>query len=93
MRVYSNGFGGYGDGNTGQTWGQFLADPGVGTTPIGYITIDLDAGSFTSTQVMDTTDFDVNGAIYAPEPAGAGDCNRNVDRPWGTFLSAVPTTR
>jgi hypothetical protein len=78
VRVYSNGFGGYGDGNTGQTWAQFLSDPGVGTTQIGYITIDLDAGSFTSTQVMDATDFQVNSAIYAPtasgvpEPAGLG---------------------
>jgi hypothetical protein len=77
VRVYSNGFGGYGDGNTGQTWAQFLADPGVGTTQIGYISLDLDGG-FTGSQVMDTTDFNVNGTIYAPsaspipEPAGLG---------------------
>jgi hypothetical protein len=77
VRVYSNGFGGYGNGNTGQTWAQFLADPGVATTQIGYISLDLDGG-FVNSQVMDTTDFDVNGTIYqpsasaVPEPAGLG---------------------
>jgi len=68
IRVYSDGFGGYGTGNTGQTWAQFLADPGVATTQIGYISLDLDGG-FTGSQVMDTTNFDINGTVYSPSPA------------------------
>ncbi|MGA2212999.1 MAG: hypothetical protein ABSH31_06960 [Bryobacteraceae bacterium] len=67
IRVYSNGFGGYGTGNTGQTWAQFLADPGVGATQIGFISIDLDGGFGQSgSQVMDTTNFDINGVTYKP---------------------------
>lgn len=66
IRVYSNGFAGYGNGNTGQTWAEFLADPGVATTQLSYITLDLDGGSFGPTQVMDIASFDVNGTIYAP---------------------------
>jgi hypothetical protein len=66
VRVYSNGFGGFGNGNTGQTWAQFVAS--VGTVDIGYISLDLDGG-FTGDQVMDTTNFDVNGTVYAPPAA------------------------
>lgn len=65
IRVYSNGFGGFGNGNTGQTWAQFLADPGVAGTQIGFITIDLDGG-FTGNQVMDVGSFNVNGTVYTP---------------------------
>jgi hypothetical protein len=49
-----------------------------GATAVGYITIDLDGG-LTGDQVMDTTDFDINGTIYTPsssptvpEPASIG---------------------
>jgi hypothetical protein len=67
IRVYSNGFGGDNTPNTGQTWAQFLASDGVATTDIGYISIDLDGGfGATGSQVMDTTDFDINGVTYAP---------------------------
>lgn len=66
VRVYSNGFGGFGNGNTGQTWAQFVAS--VGTVDIGYISLDLDGG-FTGNQVMDTTNFDVNGTLYTPPTA------------------------
>ena len=68
VRVYSNGFGGYGNGNTGQTWAEFLADPGVSSTQIAYISLDLDGG-FTGNQVMDTTNFDINGTTYSPSSA------------------------
>lgn len=63
VRVYNNGFGGVGNGNTGQTWAQFVAS--VGTVDIGYISLDLDGG-FTGNQVMDIANFDVNGTIYNP---------------------------
>jgi hypothetical protein len=63
VRVYSNGFGGFGNGNTGQTWAQFVAS--VGTVDIGYLSLDLDGG-FTGNQVMDIANFDVNGTIYNP---------------------------
>ena len=73
IRVYSNGFGGDNSSNTGQTWAQFVANDG--TTAIGYITVDLDGG-FTGNQVMDTTNFDINGVVYAPsavpEPGSLG---------------------
>jgi len=73
VRVYSNGFGGDNSSNTGQTWAQFVANDGG--TAIGYITVDLDAG-FTGNQVMDMTDFDINGVVYAPsavpEPGSLG---------------------
>jgi hypothetical protein len=69
--VYSNGFGGYGDGNTGVSWATFLAN--VGSTDIGYISLDLDAG-FAGDQGLDVANFDVNGSVYnapapTPEPA------------------------
>lgn len=73
MRVYSNDFGGVNSPNTGQTWAQFLAL--TGSTQIDYVSLDLDGG-FTGNQVMDVTNFDVNGTVYAPsavsEPASAG---------------------
>ena len=65
VRVYSNGFGGDNSSNTGQTWAQFVANDG--TTAIGYISIDLDGG-FTGNQVMDMTNFDINGVVYTPAP-------------------------
>lgn len=65
VRVYSNGFGGFGNGNVGQTWAQFLADPGVAGTQIGFISLDLDGG-FTGDQVMDVGSFSVNVATYVP---------------------------
>lgn len=74
VRVQNNGFGGGTTGASYETWAQFVASEG--TVPIGYITIDLDGG-FTGLQVMDTTNFDINGTVYTPgrgssvpEPAG-----------------------
>jgi hypothetical protein len=64
VRVQNNGFGGGSTGADYETWSQFVASEG--TTQIGYITIDLDGG-FTGNQVMDTTDFDVNGTVYTPQ--------------------------
>lgn len=76
VRVQNNGFGGGSTGASYETWSAFVASEG--TTDIGYITIDLDGG-FTGDQVMDTTDFDINGTIYTPsatptipEPASLG---------------------
>lgn len=67
IRVYSDDFGGDNSPNTGQTWAEFVA--AAGTTQIADISLDLDGG-FTGYQQMDTTDFDINGTIYAaPEPA------------------------
>ncbi|HEX5228900.1 MAG TPA: hypothetical protein VFW44_14375 [Bryobacteraceae bacterium] len=67
VRVYSNGFGGDSNPNTGVTWAQFVAL--TGGTNISYITLDLDGGTPTNNQVMDTTNFDVNGTIYVPTAA------------------------
>jgi hypothetical protein len=79
IRVYSNGFGGDNTPNTGQTWSEFLASDGVASTQIGFISIDLDGGGGNlGSQVMDTTDFDINGVTYTPsassvpEPATLG---------------------
>lgn len=77
-RVQNNGFGGGSTGASYETWDQFVASEG--TTAIGYITIDLDGGYTPETaQVMDVTDFDINGVIYTPsvpstvpEPASIG---------------------
>ena len=66
VRVYSNDFGGDNSPNTGQTWAQFVAL--TGGTAIDYVSLDLDGG-FTGNQVMDTTDFNINGTIYAPSSA------------------------
>jgi hypothetical protein len=70
VRVYVNGFGGQNTPNTGETFGQFVA--ALGSTPISFITLDLDGG-FTGTQQMITDHFTVNGAVYdaaaTPEPA------------------------
>jgi hypothetical protein len=63
LRVQNNGFGGGSTGASYETWSQFVAMEGA--TAIGYITIDLDGG-FTGDQVMDTTDFDIDGTVYAP---------------------------
>ena len=63
VRVQNNGFGGGSTGASYETWDQFLASEGA--TQIGYITIDLDGG-FTGNQVMDTTNFDINGTTYTP---------------------------
>jgi len=65
--VYSNNFGGDDSPNTGQTWAQFVAL--TGSTPIDFASLDLDGGTKTNTQVMDTTNFDVNGTVYSPTPA------------------------
>src|SRR5579872_3906305 len=73
VRVYSNDFGGDNSPNTGQTWAQFVAL--TGSTGIDFISLDLDGG-FTGNQVMDTTQFDVNGTVYSPsavpEPGSLG---------------------
>jgi len=73
VRVYSNDFGGDNSPNTGQTWAQFVAL--TGSTPIDFVSLDLDGG-FTGNQVMDTTQFDVNGTVYSPsavpEPGSLG---------------------
>jgi hypothetical protein len=71
-RVASNGFGGYSNPNTYQTWSQFLASPNISSTQIAYIDIDLDA-SFALDQTMLIKSFTVNGTVYTPaavpEPA------------------------
>jgi hypothetical protein len=73
VRVYSDDFGGDDNPNTGQTWAQFVA--AAGSTQIDFVSLDLDGG-FTGNQVMDTTNFDINGVVYAPsavpEPGGLG---------------------
>ena len=71
IRVYSNGFGGYGNGNTGVTWATFLAN--VGDTKISDITLDLDGG-WLSTQQMLVSSMTVNDQVYeasgaTPEPS------------------------
>jgi hypothetical protein len=72
VRVYNNGFAGLGNGNTGETWAQFVAQVGA-DTQIGCISLDLDGG-FAGTQQVDVDDFTVNSAVYdatvaaAPEP-------------------------
>jgi hypothetical protein len=62
VRVYNNGFGGLGNGNTGQTWADFVAS--VPNIQIGYITIDLDGG-WAGTQQMLVHNFTVNGQTFA----------------------------
>lgn len=81
VRVYSDDFGGDNNPNFGQTWAQFVAL--TGGTQIDYISVDLDGGwAAAGNQVMDLTDFDVNGTVYAPsavpEPASAGLTVRGV---------------
>ncbi len=71
LRVYSNGFGGDNNPNTGVTWAQFLATPGVAGTQIGDISLDLDGG-FTGAQQLDVSSFEINGQQYnapTPEPS------------------------
>lgn len=63
LRVQNNGFGGGSTGASYETWNAFVASEP--TVPIAYLTIDLDGG-FTGDQVMDVTDFDINGVIYTP---------------------------
>jgi hypothetical protein len=69
VRVYNNGFGGVGNGNTGETWAQFVAQ--VGSTNVGYVTLDLDGG-FTGTQQALFNNFTVNDTVVTaavPEPS------------------------
>lgn len=63
LRVQNNGFGGDSTGASYETWSQFVAMDGA--VPMAYLTIDLDGG-FTGDQVMDMTDFDINGTVYTP---------------------------
>jgi hypothetical protein len=69
VRVYNNGFGGVGNGNTGQTWAQFVAQ--AGGTDVGYVTLDLDGG-FIATQQALFNNFTVNDTVVTaavPEPS------------------------
>jgi hypothetical protein len=69
VRVYNNGFGGFGNGNTGQTWAQFVAQ--AGSADVGYVTLDLDGG-FTGTQQALFNNFTVNDTVVTaavPEPS------------------------
>lgn len=67
LRVYSNGFGGDNNPNTGVTWAQFLATGSVSSTQIADVSLDVDGG-FTGTQVLDVAGFTVNDQTYAPTP-------------------------
>jgi hypothetical protein len=73
--VESNGFGGDNNPNTFVTWAQFLA--AEGTTPISYITVDLDGAASVGgpDQQMLLNDFTVNSETFdaptsaMPEPS------------------------
>jgi hypothetical protein len=73
MRVEVNGFGGINQPNTDVTWSQFLAE--AGTVDIGFVSIDLDAGTFVNApdgQQMLVNDFMVNNQVFnpgVPDPA------------------------
>jgi hypothetical protein len=70
VRVYNNGFGGVGNGNTGQSWAQFVAS--VPNIQIAYISLDLDGG-WGGTQQMLVPDFTVNSQTFtAPAPLPKG---------------------
>lgn len=66
IRVYVNGFGGQSTPNTGETWDAFVA--ALGSTDISFISLDLDAGSFTSPQEMLVSNFTVNNEVDTPVP-------------------------
>jgi hypothetical protein len=69
IRVYSNGFGGDNNPNTGVTFQDFVTD--VGLTDISFITLDLDSGSFTSAQEMLVSSFTVNNEVDTASPSPA----------------------
>jgi hypothetical protein len=62
LRVYSNGFGGDNDPNVGVTWATFVSL--AGTTPISYITLDLDGSGCGLTQQMLVEDFAINSELF-----------------------------
>lgn len=64
VRVYSNGFGGVNDPNTGLTWSQFVALTGL--TDVSYVFLDLDAG-FAGDQHLLVNNFTVNDNVFAAE--------------------------
>jgi hypothetical protein len=68
LRVYNDGFGGQNTPNSGETWSQFIA--AVGSTDVGFISLDLDGG-FTSSQEMLVSDFQVNNADLTATPLPA----------------------
>jgi hypothetical protein len=74
VRVFVNGFDGINTPNTGITWQQFVTE--AGTTPISFVTLDLDGGTFTNLpngQQMLVDNFTVNNQVFdapaVPEPA------------------------
>jgi hypothetical protein len=73
LRVASNGFGGIFDGNTYETWAQFVA--ASGTVDVSYVTLDVD-GSFSqpgNIQQALLNNFTVNNDVLStaavPEPS------------------------
>lgn len=66
LRVASNGFGGLGNGNTYETWAQFVADSG--TQLISYIFLDVDGGwsQANNTQQALLNNFTVNDEVFTP---------------------------
>ena len=76
LRVQSNGFGGFNSGFPPISFADLVAN--AGATAISYVTLDLDAGTFTNLpdgQQMLADNFTVNNSVFAagaaavPEPA------------------------
>lgn len=73
LRVASNGFGGIGNGNTYETWSQFVAASGA--VDVSYVTLDVDGGFSQPGQVQQAllNNFAVNGQVFTaaatPEPS------------------------
>jgi hypothetical protein len=65
LRVASNGFSGYGNGNTYETYKNFLTETGargaVSSAPMTYLSLDVDGG-FSSAQQVDVENFSVTFA-------------------------------